>query len=72
MPKSRHRKNQKKKSRNRTERVNHQQKAFQKKMEEEFMKKMEEMQDKDLEIQEVDTGNIQPPNTDVSFDEIKK
>jgi len=36
------------------------------------MKKMEEMQDKDLEIQEVDTGNIQPPNTDVSFDEIKK
>lgn len=71
MPKSRHRKNQKKKSRARTEKVVSQQKAFQKKMEEEFMKKMEEVQNKDAEIQEVSTDDI--PNTgSVEFDEIKK
>jgi hypothetical protein len=71
MPKSRHRKNQKKKSRARTEKVVSQQKAFQKKMEEEFMKKMEEVQNKDAEIQEVSTDDT--PNTgSVEFDEIKK
>jgi hypothetical protein len=71
MPKSRHRKNQKKKSRARTEKVVSQQKAFQKKMEEEFMKKMEKAQNKDAEIQEVSTDDI--PNTgSVEFDEIKK
>ena len=53
MPKSRHRKNQKKKSRARTEKVLSQQKAFQKKMEVEFMKKMEEAQNKNTEIHDI-------------------
>ena len=43
MPKSRHRKNQKKKSRARSENVKNKQMAFQKQMKEEFMKKLEEM-----------------------------
>ena len=72
MPTSKHRKNQKKKSRHRTEKVKHQQIAFKKKMEKEFMKKMEEMQDRDLEIQEVDTTKPLDISTDIQFDEVKK
>ena len=71
MPKSRHRKNQKKKSRARTEKVLSQQKAFQKKMEVEFMKKMEEAQSKNAEIHEVTDGDT-PDGGSVAFDEIKK
>ena len=72
MPKSRHRKKQKKKSLHRTEKVKHHQVAFKKKMEEEFMKKMEEIQDRDLEIQEVDPTKPLDVSTDIQFDEVKK
>ena len=55
MPKSKHRKNQKQKSRARTERLNAQKRTFNKKMEEEFKKYMEEMQNKEMSIEEVET-----------------
>lgn len=53
MPKSKHRKNQKQKSKARTERLNAQKRSFNKKMEMEFKKYMEEMENKDLSIEEV-------------------
>ena len=69
MPKSRHRKNQKKKSRARTEKVLSQQKSFQKKMEVEFMKKMEEAQNKNTEIHEVSVDD-DTSSSGVEFDEM--
>ena len=53
MPKSKHRKNQKQKSKARTERLNAQKRSFNKKMEMEFKKYMEEMENKDMSIEEV-------------------
>ena len=53
MPKSKHRKNQKQKSKARTERLSVQKRSFNKKMEMEFKKYMEEMENKDLSIEEV-------------------
>lgn len=53
MPKSKHRKNQKQKSKARTERLNAQKRSFNNKMEMEFKKYMEEMENKDLSIEEV-------------------
>ena len=41
-------------------------------MEEEFMKKMEEIQDRNLEIQEVDPTKPLDVSTDIQFDEVKK
>jgi hypothetical protein len=55
MPTSKHRKNQKKKSKARTERVKSQQAAFNKKMQEEFMKEIEELKKKKLDIKEVES-----------------
>ncbi len=57
MPTSKHRKNQKKKSRARTERVKSKQAAFKKKMQEEFMKEFEELKNKKLDIKEVEAEN---------------
>lgn len=53
MPKSKHRKNQKQKSKARTERLDSQKRLFNKKMEEEFTKYMEEMKNSDPTIEEV-------------------
>ena len=53
MPKSKHRKNQKQKSKARTERLNAQKRSFNNKMEMEFKKYMEEMENKDMSIEEV-------------------
>ena len=54
MPKSKHRKNQKQKSRARTERLNAQKRSFNKKMQEEFKKYMEEMENKKSDTEESD------------------
>tara|TARA_B100000900_G_scaffold266170_1_gene227105 strand:+ start:3398 stop:3577 length:180 start_codon:yes stop_codon:yes gene_type:complete len=54
MPKSKHRKNQKQKSRARTERLNAQKRTFNKKMQEEFKKYMEEMENKKSDTEESD------------------
>ena len=53
MPKSRHRKNQKKKSKVRSQNVKNQQQAFKKRMEKEFLEKMEELRNQQTEIEEV-------------------
>ena len=53
MPKSKHRKKQKQKSRARTERINTQRKSMEKKMQEQFMKYMEDMKNREMEIEEV-------------------
>ena len=53
MPKSKHRKKQKQKSRARTERINTQRKAMEKRIQEQFMKYMEEMKNREMEIEEV-------------------
>jgi len=71
MPKSRHRKNQKKKSRARSENVKNKQMAFKKKMQEEFMKKLEEMRENQPSVEEVPTSISNPPDGKVSFDEVK-
>lgn len=71
MPKSRHRKNQKKKSRARSENVKNKQMAFQKQMKEEFMKKLEEVKAQQTEIEEVPTSMSKPQDGSVSFDEVK-
>jgi hypothetical protein len=52
MPKSKHRKNQKQKSRARSERIKGEQAHAQKKMEQEFLKEMEKLRDRQLEIEE--------------------
>jgi hypothetical protein len=54
MPKSKHRKNQKQKSRARTERVKAEQKFVQKKFNEYFLQEMEKLKNRDLEIAEVE------------------
>ena len=53
MPKSKHRKNQKQKSRVRTEKLNAQKRAFNRQMQEQFQKYMEEMQN-----QKIDTDDL--------------
>ena len=55
MPKSKHRKNQKQKSKARTERIKGEQRRAQKMFQEEFMKEMEKLKDRQLEIEELDT-----------------
>ncbi len=54
MPKSKHRKNQKQKSRARTERIKGEQRRAQKVFQEEFMKEMEKIRDRQMEIEEVE------------------
>ena len=71
MPKSRHRKTQKKKSRARSENVKNKQMAFQKQMKEEFMKKLEEAKGQQTGIEEVPTSMSTPQGGSVSFDEVK-
>ena len=58
MPKSKHRKKQKQKSRARTERLNAQKRSFDKKMRAEFEQYVEEMRKKQLEIEQTDTSNL--------------
>ncbi len=53
MPKSKHRKNQKQKSRARTKRIKDEQSTMQKKFKEEFMKQMEDFKNKEMNIEEV-------------------
>ena len=55
MPKSKHRKNQKQKSRARTERIKGEQRRAQKMFQEEFMKEMEKIKDRQMEIEELGT-----------------
>ena len=54
MPKSKHRKDHKKKSKARTERLKSQQQAMKKDMEQRFHKYMEEMKTRSMNIEEVD------------------
>jgi hypothetical protein len=54
MPKSKHRKNQKQKSRARTERIKSEQKFVQKKFNEYFTQELEKLKNRDLEIAEVE------------------
>ena len=54
MPKSRHRKNQKKKARARTEKIKVQQQAMKKDMEKRFAAYMEEMKNRSMDIEEVE------------------
>ena len=54
MPKSKHRKNQKQKSRARTERIKGEQRRVQKLFQEEFMKEMEKLRNRQMEIEEVE------------------
>jgi hypothetical protein len=53
MPKSKHRKNQKQKSKVRTQRIKSEQSRAQKLFQEEFMKEIEKIKDRELEIEEV-------------------
>ena len=53
MPKSKHRKKHKQKSRARTERINTEKKSMEKKMRSQFMKYMEDMKNREMEIEEV-------------------
>ena len=53
MPKSRHRKNQKKKSKARTDKVNAQKNAFKKQMDLKFQEYLKELENKRMEIEEV-------------------
>ena len=53
MPKSKHRKNQKEKSKIRTQRINGEQKRYQKAFQEEFLKEMQSLKDRELGIEEV-------------------
>ena len=57
MPKRRHRKNQKKKSKARTEKIKAQQQAMRKDMEKRFAAYMEEMKNRSMNIEEVDDTN---------------
>ena len=54
MPKSKHRKKQKQKSRARTQRIKSEQRRAQKMMQEEFMKELEKLRDRQLDIEEVE------------------
>ena len=53
MPKSKHRKNQKEKSRARTQRIKGEQNRYQKAFQEEFLKEMKSIKDRELGIEEV-------------------
>ena len=53
MPKSKHRKNQKQKSRARTERLSAEKRAMNKKMQEQFQKYMEEMQNQNTNTEDL-------------------
>jgi hypothetical protein len=53
MPKSRHRKNQKKKSKARTAKINAQQTAFKKQMDLKFKQYLEDLENKRMDIEEV-------------------
>ena len=53
MPKSKHRKKQKQKSRARTERIKDERISMEKKMQDQFMKYMEDMKKREMEIEEV-------------------
>lgn len=57
MPKSRHRKNQKEKSRARTQRIKVEQNYVQKKFNEYMMQEMENLKNRKLEIEEVEEKN---------------
>ena len=70
MPKSRHRKNQKKKSKARTQQVKSRQIAFQKKMQEEWENKLEELKNKKTDIVESAPKNV-IKDGEVDFEEIK-
>lgn len=54
MPKSKHRKNQKQKAKDRTQRIKTEQNFVQKKFKEYFMQEMDKIKDRDLEISEVE------------------
>ena len=53
MPKSKHRKNQKEKSKIRTQRIKSEQNKYQKALQEEFLKEMQSLKDIELGIEEV-------------------
>ena len=53
MPKSKHRKNQKEKSKIRTQRIKSEQNKYQKAFQEEFLKEMQSIKDRELGIEEV-------------------
>ena len=53
MPKSKHRKNQKEKSKIRTQRIKCDQNKYQKAFQEEFLKEMQSLKDRELGIEEV-------------------
>ena len=53
MPKSKHRKNQKQKSKARTERIKSEQNRLQKLFQEEFMNEIEKLRNRQMEIEEV-------------------
>ena len=61
MPKSKHRKNQKQKSRARTKRIKEQQTLMEKKFKDEFMNQMEEFKNKELKIEEVEDEKSTEP-----------
>tara|TARA_R110000824_G_scaffold212354_2_gene398538 strand:- start:672 stop:890 length:219 start_codon:yes stop_codon:yes gene_type:complete len=71
MPKSRHRKNQKKKSRARSEKVQSAQRVLRQKMQDEFEKEMEKAKNKKFGIEEVDSSNTPENSGEVNFEEIK-
>jgi hypothetical protein len=54
MPKSRHRKNQKQKSKARTERIESDRRRVQKIFQKEFMEELEKLKDRQLDIEEVE------------------
>lgn len=53
MPKSKHRKNQKEKSKARTQRIKAEQRKYQKAFQEEFLKEIQTLRDRQLSIEEV-------------------
>jgi hypothetical protein len=70
MPKSRHRKDQKKKSKARTQQVKSKQLAFQKKMQQEWENKIEELKNKETDIVESNPKKAIKAG-EVDFEEIK-
>lgn len=54
MPKSKHRKNQKEKSRARTQRIKAEQRKYQKAFQEEFLKEIQTLRDRQLDIEETE------------------
>jgi len=70
MPKSRHRKDQKKKSKARSQQVKSKQLAFQKKMQQEWENKLEELKNKKTDIVESNPKKAIKAG-EVDFEEIK-